>query len=83
MGLSSFFSRNKEQAASPQAPVFVRNEEGYKLARFNVVGGFVGPAQAAVVDGVENYTAARMAADGYEGLYRTGPSSKFALVPKT
>jgi hypothetical protein len=82
MGLFDLFNRTKEPAAAPETPVFVRNEESWRLSRFNVVGGFVGPAQAVVVNGVENYTAERMAADGYEGLYRTGPSKKFALVPK-
>jgi len=82
MGLFNLFNRTKEPVATPEKPVFVRNEEGRKLERFNVVGGFVGPAQAAVVNGEENYTAARMAADGYDGLYRTGPSKKLALVPK-
>ena len=82
MGLFNLFNRTKEPVATPEQPVFVRNEESYRLGRFNVVGGTVGPAQAVVIDGVENYTAERMAADGYEGLYRTGPSRKFALIPK-
>lgn len=83
MGLFNLFNRSKEQVATPEQPVFVRNEESWRLGRFNVVGGVTGPAQAVVINGVENYTAARMTADGYEGLYRTGPSKKFALVPKS
>jgi hypothetical protein len=75
MGLRTFFKQLVEIA--PQEPVFVRNEEAYRLDRCQIRGGQVGKPQA-----TEWYTQDRLERDGIVGIYRTARTRDFAVVPR-